>query len=275
MGYPLSSTKYQLNFAVNKANSDIKKAMSKREYGLFNIMLRGVLRGENSINHNSINGSLTTQRKTYHRKILNETFHDRKTIDRNDPDLYILGGVAASGKTSTLSKKIPERAVKIDSDNYKAELSKKSQSPLLRFPLAHSGYLHEEADILVKEAISKSIREKRNTILDMTFANYEKGKSLIDRYKQAGYDIHLFGTQLAPHIAIKRATKRFLSEEDHRYVPSEAIALKGNDTNKNVMNARHIVDTYYVVDTTDYPHGKVVSESKKGLKSDFREPISK
>jgi len=195
---------------------------------------------------------------------------DRRTIDKKDPDLYITGGVASSGKSEVMVKIIPERTVSINNDSFKGRLARRTKSPLKRFHLAHSALLHNESDILVNRSINKSIRESRDVTLDVTLANLEKNKQIIERYKMAGYDLHLLGTQKQPHIAIENSTSRFIRKG--RYVPPSVIAEKGNVINRNVMAARNITDSHIIADTTTKRKPIFISRSKKDLTHNFRDP---
>lgn len=268
--YPLVSTQRQLRRAIKKSQKLLKKNLSKKEQGILNKINRDFSIGKDSAKKNVWGGKYKKTRKKIHRKILKNTFKDKRTIDKKDPDLYIMGGVGGSAKTSALHKKIPERTVVLNADDFKTKLSQYDRSPIRRLPLAHAPYLHEESSHLFERGIVKARREKRDVTLDMTFANYKKGKRIIDKFKRKGYDIHFLGTQKYPHQAIDNVTRRFV--KSGRYVPPEVIAVKGNEINKNVMSARKISDTHFIVDTTDKENNIVVSRSKYGMGKNFRDP---
>ncbi len=270
--YPLQSSKKQLNLSLKKSNRRLKKELSPFELNVIKMTSADFLSGNHSLKqHSTRKGKLKPRRQRFHNRIIRKTFSDRRTIDKQDPDLYVTAGVASSGKSETLAPRVPERTVIIDSDRFKKRLSRRTRSPVKRFPLIHAAILQDEADVLVKRSIDKSIQERRDTTLDVTFANFQKNKKIIERYRRAGYDIHLLGTQKFAHKAVGDATNRFLRQG--RFVPPFVIAEKGNRINRNVMRAREITDTHIILDTNERKMKPlIVSKSKKDITDNFRNP---
>jgi hypothetical protein len=175
----------------------------------------------------------------------------------------------SSGKTTALGKKVPERTIVIDSDSYKQKLAQRSRSPIKKYPLAHASYLHDESDILVKQAVERAIAEKRDVTYDATMKSYDKGKALIERFKKAGYDVHYLATQKSPAKTIIHAAKRFIAKG--RYVPLEYIGEYGNQISKNSWKARKLGDTYEVYNTNTKKN-KLIAKSRKDMSYNFRGP---
>jgi hypothetical protein len=270
MKYPYISSEQSLNKALREGDKIISQAIGRfNKIRMDNIALKAV-RGDNSLKANSKNGTLVKKRATLHQDILKRQFRDRGSIDRKDPDLYIFGGLPASGKTYILQPKIKEKTTVIDSDAYKTELAKKSQSPFRKYPLAHAPYLQEEAGLIIKQAVNKAIKEKRNVIYDTTFRDYRKAKKFINKFKEAGYDIHYLGTQRKPTIAIRDASKRFLI--NGRYVPLVYLKENANAISKGSWRARKLGDTYQVFDTNNINNPKLISKSRKPITFNFRDP---
>lgn len=261
--YPLRSSGLQLKRTISKSNKQIKKSMGSSNYKRFLKLQNKIEKGYSSKSKYLSNGEIDKNRKRKYSYILRKQFEDKSTIDKKDPDLYILGGVPASGKTKSLVPNIKEKTIVINNDDYKSELAKFEKPPIKKFPLAHSGYFHDEAGNLVKIALNKAKKEKRDTTIDMTFGNYDKGKEIIKDFKKEGYDIHLLATQLRPHYSVRNATWRFLNSNEKRYVPLRYIASEGNDINKNVLKARRLADDYKVYDTTDFKNPILISKSRK------------
>jgi len=267
MKYPLKSSKKEIRLSLNNSFSTLKKNLTKREFLLLTKPQRFQ---NNSIDKYSQNGKFTSSRKETHNKIIQRNFKDKRTIDKKDPDFYILGGIAGSGKTTTLVRKIPERTVVIANDDFKQDLSKFDKSPIKRFPLAHSQFFHEEADILVRRSIRKAIKEKRDVTLDGTLRKFSKSQRLVRKFKEEGYDVHLLGTQMKPNQAVENITGRFLSQG--RWLPPKIVAKHGNKINKNVWRAKKDTDTHIILDTTNEKQIKVVSKSKDNIRKNFRDP---
>jgi len=267
--YPLKSSKQQLNKSIKDGNSKIKRKLSVKELEKLRQIEVDSMNKNDTYNKYSKNGKFTKERSDFQDKIVNKNFNKKGTIDKKDPDLYIFGGVPGSGK-SQLKEYVPEKAVKIDSDEYKMQLAKKDKSPIKRFPLAHAGQLHEEATYVVEKSHKKALKNKNNIILDATFSDSTKGKKLIDRYKKQGYDVHFYGTQLKPHVSVNRATDRFLTSKEGRYVPLKIIAKKGNRISSNVIKGTKYTDSAIVIDTSKRP-SKVVY-TKGNNKKNYRNP---
>jgi predicted ABC-type ATPase len=266
--YPELSSRRQLSTALRNGNKYIEKNISKKDFKLIKKIEKQAQKNLDSLNNCSTKkGKLRKQCESYHEKILREQFKDIPK-DPKDPDLYIMGGLPASGKTTVLRKFVPEKTVAIDNDFYKEKLAEKFKSPSKKFKLIHAGLLHNQGDILTTQAIDKAIKQKNNVTLDMTFGSLEKGKKLIDRFKKAGYDVHYLGTQKYPHITMDHMAKRFI--KNGRYVPLSYVEGKGNQISTNSWKARKFADTYRIYDTNDKP--KFVSKSRKNEKANIRNP---
>lgn len=187
--YPLLSSQSQIDQAITLARNKLNDTLSRNELITLNSIQSNFRKGNDTLKKYSTKKGLKKSRKRIHNKILKKSFKDNGTIDRRDPDLYIIGGVAGSGKTEVLRKRVPEKTVVIDNDDFKGELSKYDKSPLPKYPLAHAALLHREADVLVDRSVRRSLKESRDVTMDMTFANYDKGKKLIRRFKRRGYNL--------------------------------------------------------------------------------------
>ena len=271
--YPLFSSPFQLRTSVRIANRKIRNNLSPMEFGQLNTIIKRANRGDTSLRRNSRGRVLIPKRQRFHNRIITNHFRDRSTIDRKDPDLYVLGGIAGSGKTEVLINKIPEKTINIDNDTFKKRLSKHTPSPIPRLPLAHAPLLHDEAKLLVERSIDKARRESRDVTLDKTFRTFEKGQRTIQKFKDEGYDIHFLGTQKQPHQTIENTATRFVKKgKEGRYVPPEVIAQSGNQTSRNVLRARELVDSHQIHDTTVKGDPVLVFKSKRDLTHNFRDP---
>jgi len=271
--YPLQSTDRQLRNAASRADAylsnNLSNNLSNRDIKIIKDVERRMAKQEDTLHRfTAKSGMLYKRREAIHKKIISNQFKG-VPVDPNDPDLYIFAGLPASGKSSVLRKKVPERAVTIDSDEYKSILARRTKSPSNKFKLIHAALLHEESDLLFKRAIDTAIKKKENVILDMTFGNYGKGRNLIKRFREEGYDIHLLSTQKYPHITIGHAASRFI--KNGRYVPPAYIAQKGNHISQNSWKAKILADTYQIYDTNTRKPLLVV-KSRRGIKSDIRNP---
>ena len=160
--YPLKSSNAQLKAAIKEANMILARKLTKRERQILRKIQMDFIRGKDSFRKHSKNGILTLMRRKFHDTIIRAKFKDKRSIDRKDPDLYILGGIAGSGKSEVLLKRIPKDTLVIDSDAFKGSLAKRTKSPIKRFPLAHAPLLQLESKILFARAMKKALRQKRD-----------------------------------------------------------------------------------------------------------------
>jgi len=225
---PKHSTKKQIASALYRAKTKLKNTLTPNEYGFLQKQSELFNKGKDSYSFFKNNPS----RKKEYNTIVNSVVNKSGTIDRRDPDVYIFGGIPASGKTS-LRDRVKEKTVVIDSDYFKERLSDRYKSPHKKYPLIHSSLLHREADILVEKAIKKASAEKRDVIIDMTASNKEKIMMLAKHFKAKGYDVHFLGILAYPHESITKVVGRFLVKG--RYVPPNYVAQKGNQTNTSIL----------------------------------------
>jgi len=249
------STDKEIKRSLKKSRLLINKQLSNRsKIALENILLR-FKKGFDTKSVFSKKGKYISSRIKLHNKIINHFL--RMDNPTKKPDLYIFGGVAASGKTTALKKFIKEKAIVINNDDIKVFLAKINPSPIKRYLLLHAPLLHRESQDIEKKLILKALKSKKDIILDRTLSNYTKNLNLVKKFKKKGYEITTLGTNLPSHIAILRATRRFLVKG--RYVPLEVIAKKGNNINSNVLRmARRKFNKKSIVIDTSKRKSKII-----------------
>tara|TARA_Y100000034_G_scaffold57674_1_gene70427 strand:- start:1486 stop:2379 length:894 start_codon:yes stop_codon:yes gene_type:complete len=268
--YPLMDTELDIDQSIDKNRNFLKKKMGKRDYSTLKKIESRTAGGWTTKNkYTDLNEKYHKRRKTLHKNIIKKTFSDKSAIDKSDPDFYVLGGVAGSGKSFSLLRKIKEPVLVLNNDDFKQKLSKRSKSPIKKFPLIHAGHFHNEAGDILTKSLKNARKKRYNVVLDGTLNSISKVKKVAQNYKRDGYDVHLLATQMKPTVSVKNTTTRFL--ETGRYVPPEVIAKSGNKINKNVMDFRKIADSHVILDTTNFGNVKHVSKGGN-IKIDYRKP---
>jgi hypothetical protein len=268
--YPLKSKPLNIQKALFKGNKDIKKNF-KGDYNLFQKQRDIWSSRDSKTVYTNKQGKYSSQRQQLHNKIVNRTVNVKGTVDRKDPDVYFLGGMTASGKTSNLRQRVKEKVVVADPDAVKERLSRVNPSGFTAYPLAHANFLHRESSDVNRQVIERARQEKRDIVIDTTARNHERTKELAASFKRKGYDVHFLGTQKKTPQSIRDAGKRFLS--NGRYVPLEFVAANGDSINAAVWNTAHdksVADSSLVVDTSD-GKGDVVY-SRGSLTKNYRNP---
>ena len=268
--YPIKSSNKSINASIKKSNAFIAKGF-KGDYNAF-VGARKVwgLRDSKTV-YSKPDGNYNPSRQKLHKKIVNKIVHVKGTVDRKDPDVYFLGGMPASGKTQNLRKRIPEKAVVADADIAKERLSRVNSSGFSSYPLANAPFLHRESSDINKQVIEKARRERRDIIIDSTARNPEKTAEQVQKFKEAGYDVHFLGTQKQTPQAVRDAAGRFLATG--RFVPLGYVGSQGNAINANVWKAAYkkgLFDDAVVVDTSDGKGGVVYQRGN--IKKDYRKP---
>jgi len=225
------STSAQIDQSLKSAKYFIKYSLNVDDRKLMFNIVRRAKAGIDSKKLHSFKGIYTPERKRIHNVIINKFL--RKDTKSRNPDIYVFGGVAGSGKSSTLARFVKEKAMTINNDDIKTALSIYDPSPIRQYPLIHASYLHEESSDIEKEMIERALALKKDIILDRTLASYKKNRDLLMRIKCKGYRVTILGTNLPPHIALIRASARFIKKG--RYVPLDIIAEKGSQTNASVL----------------------------------------
>lgn len=263
----VTSSQKQIKKSIQRASNYINKKMSNSDKQDLETIRKQFKDGKDSKSMFTKNGKYSPSRIKIHNKILKFFLsQDRST---KKPDLYILGGPPASGKTSALAKSIREPAVTVNNDDIKFQLAKYTPSPSKRFFLLHAALLHRESKDIENKLIEKLLKSNKDVILDRTLSDFNKNLALAKEFKSKGYEITTFGTNLKPHVAVMRAAKRFIKGKEGRYVPIEKIGNTGNTINENVLKMAQnpinkrakVVNTYRRKSTIIYK--KRASRSKK------------
>jgi predicted ABC-type ATPase len=228
---PLYSTPKQLNNSLKSANYFIKYSLDTDARKLMNRIVIRAKQGFDSKKLHSSRGVYFKSRIKIHNAIIKKVLSQDNS--RKNPDVYVFGGVAGSGKTSVLKRFVKEKTMTINNDDIKKALSKYDPSPLKKYPLIHASYLHEESSDIEKKLLDKAISANKDIILDRTLASFIKNRNILQKIKTKGYKITVLGTNLPPHIALIRASARFIKKG--RYVPLEIVKAKGNKTNASVL----------------------------------------
>lgn len=187
------------------------------------------------------------ERKKLHDEILNELDNARAVPNLGEkPTIILLGGAPGSGKSQAILKKLDtEKFVVLDSDNIKSKLPE--------YNGLNASLLHEESSDLFDAATHKALEQGKNIILDATLKNTEKAKKKIELYKQLGYTVKLYATNVPTNVSLTRATDRFL--KSGRYVPLNYISENVDRINQSVSDVAPFTDEYKIYNT-DVPIGE-------------------
>jgi len=258
------STPKEKRKGLRKAKSYLKKYLTKKEKAILKKVEAKAKKGQDTKERYSEGGMYLAKRRKMHNRIIKK--YETKDTPTKDPDLYIMAGVPGSGKSTVARKYIKERTVVINNDDIKAEIARRNKSPIKSKPLIHGTLLHAEAKDIEEDIIVKVRRQRKDVTLDRTGKNYRKNLREIEKFRRAGYDIHVVGTNLKPHISVQRAAKRFVS--DGRYVPLENVTRYGNSTNQNVFRycKKPYVESCAIMDTQGRPGNEKIIYRKIAYK---------
>lgn len=148
------------------------------------------------------------------------------------PVMYLMGGGGASGKGGVKSALIArgeiatDNVVNLDPDEIKESFPEYGQIIKAGDSRA-AATVHEESSAVSKRVLGAAMDGRRNIAYDVTMGNPAKGRALIDRAKDAGYEVRLYGVTVDPAVAVRRNADR--AGRTGRYVPvsSQLEAHKG------------------------------------------------
>lgn len=170
----------------------------------------------------------TPERQQLRQTIIDEHFQGREPSKRKRPIAWVMGGGGAAGKGTLLNVLrdkglIPprEKVVDINADDIKTgEYGTgipEYQQLIERGDGRAAAIAHEESSVLSKSVLNRAIEGKFDLVFDRTMGNPDKGLKDLQRLKEAGYEIRLYGVTIDPEKAVQRAVKR--AERNFRYVP--------------------------------------------------------
>ena len=129
----------------------------------------------------------TVERQRLHDEIVEKMLKDATPVD--DPQLTVLGGGPASGKTAAKKaamKSYKNNAVAVDPDEIRAMLPEYEEG-LDQFARNAAAVTHEEASALAKRVIKEGQERQLNMIMDGTGdGGYGKFKTKVAKYRKQG-----------------------------------------------------------------------------------------
>ena len=164
--------------------------------------------------------------------------------DRSKPQLLVFAGPNGSGK-STVTKAMPITGIYVNADDIKRQ----------------SGCTDLEA-AQEAEAIREMLLQKRMDFTFETVLSTERNLSLLERAKEAGYEISaVFVLTNDPAINVRRVKAR--SEAGGHDVPEEKIRIRYEKSLGNLSKLVRIADMTRIVDNSgDKPF--LICEVKNG-----------
>lgn len=183
----------------------------------------------------------TDQIDTPERQALRERIADElygKGAKKKEGKVWLIVGVPASGK-STIANPIQEKngAMLIDADEAKEKLPEFAGGLL-------AGAVHEESSNIVSDVLKHAMEQKDNIVMPVVGKTYESLKHKIDRFKKAGYEVHLEYVDLPVEKATQRVKSRFV--ETGRLVSPKYLASVGLKPKENYdkLKVTEEVDSY-------------------------------
>lgn len=228
---------------IEKAIKDAFNSHSEEDRNKIEDVTKKFDKGEHSKSlHTDKEGNYNKERLKLHEKIIsNDKFNNEKAV--GGKKLFIFAGTPASGKTSALKKYIKgEEFVDLNADDIKEFLDYNGE----KFNGYNAALVHNESSDILKKLVDKHKDLGSNILIDQTMRDRNKTEKFIEKFKDAGYEVHLMASFVEPHTAIERAKNRFNNTK--RYVPYDFISGIGDDIKSNAFYFRDKVDTHTFVD---------------------------
>lgn len=170
------------------------------------------------------------------------------------PIAYVMGGGGASGKGTIKAKLMKQglidgaNAVDIDADEIKLQIPEYAKI-WEQGDSRGAAVVHEESSMLSKQVRQQAFDRKLDVILDVTLGNPKKGVQELQRLKDMGYEVRLFGVNIEPETAVKRAVSRGFSTG--RFVPISALLEAHKGFAQGWESYWPMADDARLYDTTD------------------------
>jgi predicted ABC-type ATPase len=169
------------------------------------------------------------------------------------PVVIMLGGGGASGKGSTLDSLREagalgdQKYVVVNPDDIKLELPEYKKMDKAGDYRA-AAQVHEESSDIARALQNKAIEQRRHIIVDRTMGDGEKGVQDIRLFREAGYEVRLYGVTIDPSEALIRSVERYYRTGRMPHVPAMIKAHKG--FNENLHLYLRDVDQAIIIDNT-------------------------
>lgn len=175
------------------------------------------------------------------------------------PIVYVMGGGGAAGKGGVLRAMQqknaitqPGTAVHLDPDNIKGLLPEYGEL-IAAGDTRGASVVHEESSYLTKRIQPRAIAGKYDVILDVTLGDEAKALKMLKSFKDAGYEVRLFGVTIDPATAAVRAIKRATEpgNDQGRWVPLDQLLKAHKAFTPAFAKYAEIADEAVLYDNTD------------------------
>jgi len=178
-------------------------------------------------------GDFTPERKAIHDEITGHMLNSNAVAKPGEvPQISFVIGPPGSGKTSMGRPAAmaamgfsSERVTTLDPDEVKMSLPE--------YRGWNASLVHDESAEVFDRILEKAVKDRHHICFDTTGRDYEFMNSMVDKFADAGYDVHLVHTHLSGEESALRAVNRFVKtafqdspdpEQRGRYVPVNFIA---------------------------------------------------
>ena len=255
---------------------EIQETKEDFERGLDTKGMNIVATNEEYLSNRKGNFEYTPERKELHnqitRKYLDENTGSnstKKLFDNDKPTVILLGGSPGAGKTSQLAGRLglfdPEDFLNVAADDIKDELPE--------YTGANSQGVHLESKDIVKGILDHGITTGQNLILDRTLKTNAKADKMIDKFKEKGYNVIMYGMFVKPSTSMIRAKGRF--EKHGRFMPYDLIAAGStqiHDSLTDLMNKPNVDKAGLWSNEVEWGQDPIALFEKAGIEldSEFR-----
>jgi hypothetical protein len=196
------------------------------------------------------------EREALHKRLIEKVVSKPGTIagEGEQPTVIFMGGLPASGKSTTVEGLDRTGYVVINADDFKEELPE--------YTGENAAVLHEESSELAERALQVAKANRQHIIYDATLktpGRPDDGGALgkIEDFKRAGYRVEVRFVDMAVDEAVRRSVARYVRKElkdgKGRYVPAKYIrgardAQWGSKPRATFEAVKGRVDAYVLID---------------------------
>lgn len=190
-------------------------------------------------------------RQKLHDKILGKHFDKVKEptaeeLKNHKPVAVMLMGGPASGKSTIGSAYPDDQFVHLDADALKGHLPEYRVATKWRAKNA-AKMTHEESIHLMQQLREKTIKARKNLVMDGSGRHLSSYLNMIKKLKDAGYHVKVVMADIDPETAMKRAKQR--GQVSGRWVPQHVFDASYQAIPHNFAEIAHAGDDFELWDT--------------------------
>lgn len=189
-------------------------------------------------------------------------------VSGRKPILYMMGGGYGAGK-STLALLLKEQG-QIPSTNIVCISADEIMTSLPRYKrfiknrqFSDAEAVHIESNAIVEDIVERALEMRADIVYDGALTNPQKAIAKLQEFKDAGYEIRVFGVTVDPAIAVARVARRAVTRE-RLNIPVEELRASHEGFREGFPAYARIADSIKLYDSNGASATLIASRDAQG-----------